>query len=740
MMLALSLLALGMSVTVEPEAPAAEAQEGDVLLTAERIVRNLDDGPIVAEGDVRASSNGQFLRADKVVYDRAADRVTAIGNVAVRDETGQLYFADEVILTSDLKSGVIESFRAALPPNGSLAAATLVRRESGNNELRRGVYSLCPVCDEGFRAGRPTWQVKANKVIQDSEAKRLRFQNAFLEIYGVPLIYIPYLVVPDPSVRRASGFLAPQIANSTRTGVEVEIPYYWAISDYQDLTFSPRDHSELGTLYKGQWRRNTWNSAANVQAGIIDPTNDLTEEPGNPDDIRWHWFSRYTRDLGRGWDLEADIDAVSDKGYLLTYDIAPFGELQDEINILRPDRLDSNVTFTHRTDNTFTDVTGYLFQTLRFNEDQSFTAQALPRIRHRRFYDWLGGQAELGGSFLSLQREDGLDSLRLSAHADYSATKLTRSGHRFETFAQLRGDVYRYTDAMSGTQACNVEDSFYEACRASLPRDLEEDEFSVSRLLPTIGAEWSFPLARVGQNTSFIIEPRIQAVISPEQDDTNRVFNEDSQFFQFDQVTLFDFNKSSGLDAWEDGQRLNMGISSTASFGQRFTVDAMIGAQIRSTETDVFGEDAGIGGEQSDYVGALDLRVGRNLVMDNRFRIDKDTGAFRRVENALRGKLGPISGTLNYLRIESDEEFGDAQRLDEFLILGTNINLRRGVSLAATQAQNLDSGSTTNTQVALRIANRCGAISFRYRFDDSTIAGFEQNRSLLVKFDVLGFN
>jgi len=740
MMFALSLLALGMSVTVQPDEPETLAQDGDVLLTAERIIRDDQGGPITAEGDVRASSNGQFLRADRVVYDEAADRVTAIGNVAVRDETGQLYFADEVILTSDLKSGVIEKFRAALPPNGNLAAATVVRRESGDNELRRGVYSLCEVCDEGLLAGRPTWQVKANKVIQDEDRKKLRFQNAFIEIYGVPLLYIPYLEVPDPSVRRASGFLAPQIANSTRTGVEVEIPYYWAISNYQDLTFSPRDHSELGTLYKGQWRRNTWNSTANVQAGMIDPTNDLSEEPGNPDDIRWHWFSRYTRELDRGWELEADIDAVSDKGYLLTYDIAPFGDLQEEINILRPDRLDSNVTFRRANDRSYTDITGYLFQTLRFNEDQAFTAQALPRIRHRRFYDFMGGQAELGGSFLSLRREDGLDSLRLSTHADYSAVKLTRNGHRFETFAQLRADLYRYTDAISGVQSCNVDDSFYDACRSSLPGDLEQDKLTEGRVLPTIGAEWSYPLARIGTNTSFIIEPRVQAVISPDRDDTGRIFNEDSQFFQFDQVTLFDYNKSSGLDAWEDGQRLNMGLSSTASFGQRFTVDAMIGAQVRASETNVFGNDRGIGRTQSDYVGALDFRVGSNLVMDNRFRIDKDTAEFRRIENALRGRLGPLSGSLNYLRIQSDEEFGTAQRLDEFLTIGANVTLRKGISLAATQAQNLDTGSTTNTQIALRLANRCGAVSFRYRFDDSTIAGFEQNRSLLVKFDVLGFN
>ena len=232
----------------------------------------------------------------------------------------------------------------------------------------------------------------------------------------------------------------------------------------------------------------------------------------------------------------------------------------------------------------------------------------------------------------------------------------------------------------------------------------------------------------------------MQAVLSPTRNFQDDIFNEDSQSFQFDQVTLFDFNKSTGLDLWEDGQRVNVGLSAMASFGQALTVETLFGAQFRAEATEVFGPDRGVGEETSDIVGAVDFRLGRSIVLDNRFRIDKDTGAFRRVENSLRGSAGPLSGSLDYLRIQSDEDFGEAQRLDEFLIVGANLSLTRAVTLAATQAQNLDSGSTTNTQIALRIANRCAAVSIRYRFDDSTVDGFEQNRSLLVKFDILGFD
>lgn len=739
-MLAAAFILLSSTALAVQDQPVPEqAEEGDVLLEADRVYREGEDGPLIAEGDVRAAAGDQFLRADRVVYDVAGDTVTAEGNVAVRSEDGQIYFGETVILTSDLRNGIVEIFAAELPPNGTLGAATAIRRDSGTNELRKATYTLCKVCDEGFARDRPTWQLKARRVIQDEEKKKLTFRDAFLEIYGVPALYVPYVQVPDPSVDRASGFLAPQIGSSSVRGTEVEVPYYWAISDYQDFTFSPRHFELLGTLWKGEYRRNTWNSSAIVQAGVINPTNDLSEEGGNPDNVRWHWFSEYRRDLPMNWTLEADIDAVSDKGYLTIYDLEPDGELQEEIGILRPDRLESTVSFNRRTQNSVTDVSAWLFQTLRIREDQAFTAQALPRVQHERFYDMLGGNVTLGGSFLTLLRDDGLDTMRGSGHLRYEAVKLTRGGHRFETFAEVRGDLYKYRNADLGIQACNVDDRAYDACRLSLPKDGAEQTYDVSRVLPTIGAEWAYPLARIGENSSFIIEPRVQAVVSPNRSFRDEIFNEDSQFFQFDTVTLFDYNKATGLDLWEDGQRVNAGISTTALLGSSISINTLVGAQFRAEGSDSFDDDTGLGEVQSDYVGAVDINLGSRFAIDNRFRIDDETGSFRRLETLMRGRLGRLSGRMNYLRVESDD-FETNQVLDEFLIVSAALRVTKNINLAFSQGQNLDSGSTTNTQFALRLANRCAGMTVLYRFDDSTVAGFEQDKELLFRFEILGAN
>ena len=44
---------------------------------------------------------------------------------------------------------------------------------------------------------------------------------------------------PDPSVKRQSGFLTPQLNNSQILGSSLTIPYFYAQSENKDFTFTP---------------------------------------------------------------------------------------------------------------------------------------------------------------------------------------------------------------------------------------------------------------------------------------------------------------------------------------------------------------------------------------------------------------------------------------------------------------------------------------------------------------------
>src|SRR3546814_12295588 len=93
------------------------------------------------------------------------------------------------------------------------------RRTGGNRtELDKGVFSPCDLCeDDPTRA--PLWQLKAVKIIHDQETKTIEYQDAWMEIYGIPVLYTPYMSHPDPTVKRKSGFLAPSFGEIGRAHV-----------------------------------------------------------------------------------------------------------------------------------------------------------------------------------------------------------------------------------------------------------------------------------------------------------------------------------------------------------------------------------------------------------------------------------------------------------------------------------------------------------------------------------------
>ena len=749
--LALLLGGTGSALAVQDIVVTDEAQEA-VLFQADAVVRQEADGPVVATGNVRATYGDRLLTADRVTFDPATDIVTASGDVAIYEPDGQVFFADEIDLTGDLRDGVATNFSALLEGDGRLAGSSAVRNRDGTNTLNNAVYTACEVCAEDGDERTPTWAIKALRVTQDENDKVIRFRNAVVEVLGVPIFYTPYVQVPDPSVKRQSGLLAPRIGTSSRLGFELEVPVYWAISDHQDVTFRPRHMTELGTLLQGEYRVRTRDAGAVIQTGFISPKDGsicslgsdvpLTDQQlsdAGIGDIRWHFFGSAFKELNDGWLAEADLNLVGDDAYLQFYDVEPEGQLQDVLDVIKPDRLVSELAFTKREADRFTDISAIGFQSLRAVDDDDFQAFALPRVTHTQRFDMprLGGDLEVVGNFLYLNRAAGLDTARALASATYEKAHTTRGGHRLRGFAQLRGDVYRFEDADLGVEACNVEDANFDTCRQVLPRNGEDDGFTTTRLLPTVGAEWSYPLAKLTDRATYILEPRAQLVVSPEEDFSRDIFNEDSQFFQFDTVTLFDWSKASGYDQWEDGTRLNYGLSGTAVYTNGFTIAGLVGQQIRAAETNVFDADTGLGEETSDIVGQIDLRYGSRFSLDNRFRFDKEDATLNRGESTLRANVGRFSTVLSYLRVET-QELEAAGTRDEFLTASAAYQLTDRWSVGGGWRENLATGETTAQSILLRYRDQCTIFTVNYRFDNTVGTGVGTNESLTFNIDLAG--
>jgi LPS-assembly protein len=701
-----------------------DGQNEEVLFEADVVTRAGESSPIVAEGDVRAYFGARFLRADKLTYDPTTDIVIAEGSVSITDENRETAFAGRVELTGDLRNGIAENFSALLAENARLAADTAVREQGARTKLSNAIYTACDVCKKNGEGKTPTWRMKALRVTRDEERRVVRFHHAFFEIKGVPIFYAPFIQAPDPSVERQSGFLTPVIGASSRLGFNLELPYYLAISNSQDATFYPKYTSNDGMLWQGEYRRRDVSGSHVIQAGVINFDNTVPDEDGNlPVDVpgvRWHVFARGHRDFGPHWTAGYDVERVSDDTYLRRYDIRRRGDLRQEIDRSRTNRLRSNTYVNWENGGSQFTANAYLFQGLRASDVSALTPYVLPLLNFRHDFagEIIGGRSHVNANFAALQRTGGVDSQRLTVSAFWERELITENGHRFDAFAEARVDGYYIHDLHEGTEL--------------LPGVPGEQRRTDARFVPTLGLEWSYPLTRRIPGGRLFIEPRVQLLASPSDRNSSDIINEDSQSIEFDYAGLFEYNKAPGFDRFEDGQRFNAGVAASAVFDNGISIEASVGQQYRAQSTSAFDPAVGLGGRRSDIVGDLNVNYKNIIGVQNRFRFDDDDGSLQRAESMAFLNFWRLNANVSYVRLNADPSISFPRR--EELYGEMRVRLTRHWSTGVGWRENLSEGRTIRQDYVVGYSDECTTLNLIYRRDATRDVGLPPDNAFLIQF------
>ena len=128
--------------------------------------------------------------------------------------------------------------------------ANSITKDENITELTKGVFTTCKKRDKC-----PPWEISAEKIQHNSEKKIINYENAFLKVYDVPVMYFPKFFHPDPTVKRQSGFLIPSVKNSSNSDNFLNTPYFFAIAENKDATFSPRFYADEKILLQTEYRQ-----------------------------------------------------------------------------------------------------------------------------------------------------------------------------------------------------------------------------------------------------------------------------------------------------------------------------------------------------------------------------------------------------------------------------------------------------------------------------------------------------
>ena len=610
-----------------PPSDAAPEREREVEFSSDELTYDTRAEIVTAAGNVRMESEGNRLRADRIVWNRRTGEVRAEGNVRVVSPEGDAAYGDSVDLTDTLRDGVVENLLLVLADGGRLAAQEAERRE-GYTTLYRAAYSPCAVIDAAGCPKDPTWKITAVRVVHDPVKNRIRYEGATLHLFGTPIIALPGLSHPDGSEGGGSGLLVPDIRFSRSNGLELSAPYYTKLAPNRDLTITPHVYTEVLPMLEGRYRHLTeigaFELGGYVTYGSRLPLDDETNERDRG--IRAYFEGNGRFQLTPYWSVTASGRYVTDRTFLQRYDISRDDRLRSMVEAERID-LDSYVS-----------IAGWAFQGLRVTDQAGQQPIALPAIDARwrlddRIWD---GRVEVRANSLSILRTEGQDTQRAFASAQWERRSITPWGQELTLTAFARGDVYHANDTEL----------------AQSPFSAGEEGWN-GRLIGALAADLRWPL--IGELFGGVqrLTPRVQIVASPPTPNLD-IPNEDARAIDLEDSNLFALNRFPGHDRWEDGARLTYGADWALDL-PGVAIQTTIGQSYRLDEDqEIFPPGTGLSDRWSDFVGRTSVKFGRRVDLIHRFRLDKDSLGIRRNEiDAVVGGRQTYA-TIGYLRLNRD--------------------------------------------------------------------------------------
>ena len=387
--------------------------ESGLEITGENLEANNLKGKYIIENNVviKDSIRNLLIKSNKIILNKKSNVIKSIGLTEIEaknnlsilssditfDRKNEIIFTDKESELKDVNFNtlIIKNLRISLNDNSLRSdAGTLIDKElnefeikniyydfskkeilgqdidlNNNNELdkaylprmkgksffynennvkvNKSVFTNCKKRD-----GCPQWHLKAEEITHDKKNKTVNYKNAWLNLYDVPVFYFPKFFHPDPTVKRKSGFLIPSFAQTNNSGNYLNVPYFFALAENRDFTFTPRFYSDNKVVYQGEYRHYTENSQSILDASVKNENILLLDN----ESTNSHFFLKSSmisdNSLFDFSELQFQLQSTSSDNYLKSYNLkSPLINSQTTLNSkILFEGISENIDFSFSTE------------------------------------------------------------------------------------------------------------------------------------------------------------------------------------------------------------------------------------------------------------------------------------------------------------------------------------------------------------------------------------------------------
>ena len=671
---------------------SAQAQNGGAL-EAREITADDTRSIISASGDVEFSSTTSRLTTNNLTYNQNTQQLVLTDELRLIDENGDTIVADSGVLDNALEKGNFVNMRLSTA-GGSRLQAKSARRNGTQLALEDATYTTCPECEEPDKA--PLWQIRASRIDYDREAQNVIYVHPRLEVYGLPIFYLPYMAHAGPEIDKRSGFLTPSYVQSNDFGTALEMPYFFNLAPNYDLTLTPRLSDQQDPFITGEWRHLTGNGSYRLVGYAHRPQDELAKD--SDQELRGAIIGDGQFVL-HDWLLNFAVQDATDDLFLRRYKIS------------NEARLSTNLSAQRRLGNHFISLETFHFRETLSAETASTVGAILPSLTHH--YDFpepvFGGSLAMTNQLTHRQRDLDVDETRLSSMLNWSWRHITRSGFVLSANNRLTLDAYDFT----------IEEGDESSSAAA----------AIDEVLSANSAAFTlaYPLQRTAQNDRQTLSPKLQLVLADAAGDYDAIPHIGQTTRDLTKSQLF-----QPLTPKDEASRINLGLDHELSYKDRLTSRFFIG-QSYNLSDESFDLRSGFGDDRSALITEAALYAGA-LSLTQQARFNDDASALLRSDSKMALAFEAFNIGFDHSFYEAGQTGANSDDPLEEATGRLGWQMSRNWRLDASLRENLEGKKRVRADAAFTYEDDCTLITISFDRDYSRIQNIEPNTSVNFTF------
>ncbi len=643
---------------------------------------------------------------DNFEYSTSESFFQSSGNIKVIDSKDNQYNFSQIYIDEKKKEIVGTDSKAFLNQEGFKTNKNNKPRVFSNTiniyeEKTKFTKSIFTLCDYRKEDKCPPWSVQAKQMLHDKKKKTIFYDKAVIKVYDFPILYLPKLSHPDPTVNRRSGFLVPSFSDSKNLGEGLDISYFWALNKDKDFTLKNKLYVSENPLFLGEYRQAFEKSNLILDFGYTEgyKKRSATKTAGE----KSHLFSKYVKNFTGKDDsnnsIKITIQNVSNDKYLKLY------KIKSNLVEYENDTLENSFTFNREDENSFLGLQASAYETLKegYNDKYEYI---LPDVIYDR-------------NLLASNKYGNLDfTSNLNIH-NYDTNKFKRF---LVNDLDWKFRTNNFISGIKGNLIGKLKNVNYETKNVSEYKSDPETEF-----FGALGYLSKIDLFKNKNNQNYLLTPKVLLRYAPGN------MRKQKNYTKLNNKNIFSLDRLNAYDNFESGLSATIGFDYEIKDNNEKEINFSIGQIINEKENKDMPDSSSLDEKLSDLVGTANVKLNDTFNVNYNFALDQNYKDLNYNEIGFNFDSNLIKFDVDYL--QEKKHIGNQEYFK------TNLEYAKGNNgiFGFEMKRNIITNSSEYYNLSYEYLNDCLRAGLVYRREFYNDSELEAENSLMFKITLTPF-